>query len=238
MILRDSSAARGSRGKVSSACTAGRATSDSTVCSEIASSRRCLRLTRFVLALLCATGLVGCASIFYSKTAPGKFSGRLFVEWIAPNEFIYRPDKDEPLTFTTADGRIIRPKLMYTDGGSIPRLFWSAPDLGPWDFAPAYIIHDWLFEQQHCKSGDWADYSFEKSAQVLAQAMKAQMESASQPEPVIVYAVYQAVSSPIAERLWSSGVCKPPPSSPAPPPPGVPLVPAPAPVRLLTIDFR
>lgn len=196
------------------------------------------RALRALLMLCALIGVGGCASIFYAKTATGKFSGKLYVEWIAPNQFIYRPDELDPLVFVTSDGRRIQPRLMYTDGGSIPRLFWSAPNFGPWDFAPGYIVHDWLFEQHHCKTDDWVDYDFNASARILAEAMKSQMEKAGQPEPVVVYTVHEAVLSPIAARLWDGGACKPPPIAPQLAPGGVPPPPAAAPIRLLTIDIH
>jgi len=158
----------------------------------------------------------GCSSLFYSKTPTGSFSGKLTVEWIAPNQFIYRPDKLNPLIYVASDGKKIQPELMYTDGGSIPRLLWSAPSLGPWDFGPGYIIHDWLFEQHHCKIGDWSAYDFPKSAEILAEALKTQMAKASKPEPSLVYVIYEAVRSPIAEKLWNESPCKPPTISIAP----------------------
>ena len=169
-----------------------------------------------ILVGLGLVSLAGCADLFYSKTPTGRFLGKLTVEWIAPNQFIYRPDPSEPLVYTTADGRRIQPQLMYTDGGSIPRLFWSAPDLGPWDFAPGYIIHDWLFQQHHCQIGDWQNYDFPKSAQTLAEGIKTQMEKAGKPEPTIVYAIYSAVRSPVAENLWNRSTCitPPPPLTP------------------------
>lgn len=169
--------------------------------------RRLTRPLSVVAAALALAATSGCASVFYSKTATGSFAGKLTVEWVQPNLFIYRPDKDDPLRFTAPDGRVIQPQLMYTDGGSIPRLFWSAPDFGPWDFAPGYIIHDWLFQQHHCQVGDWQDFDFPKSATVLAQGMKTQMEKAGKPEPTVVFAVYEAVRSPIAENLWNRGAC-------------------------------
>ena len=70
------------------------------------------------MSALAALLLSGCGSVLYAKTAPGIFKGKLTVEWIAPNQFIYRPDKDEPLQFTRSDGTVIKPQLMYTDGGS------------------------------------------------------------------------------------------------------------------------
>ena len=176
----------------------------------------------------------GCGSIFYAKTGTGTFSGKLTVEWIEPNLFIYRPDAQSPLVYTTSDGRTIKPRVMYTDGGSIPRPFWSAPGLGPWDFAPGYIIHDWLFEQHHCQEGDWASYDFARSAAVLAEAMKTQMAKADQAEPAIVWAVYEAVSSPVARELWNHGKCNGVPARAA----GAAGAPGPKPITVRVIDFR
>lgn len=203
---------------------------------------RCLayRLFQSLFILQVVISLSGCAYLFYARTPPGKFSGKLYVEWIAPNEFIYRPDDVDPLVFLTADGRKIQPQLMYTNGGSIPRLFWSAQGYGPWDFAPGFIIHDWLFEQHHCKGGDWDKYDLNDAATVLAEAMKSQMEKSGQPEPVVLYAVNKAVRSPIAMRKWQDGVCSPPPSIAVQ---SAPSKDAPngisrPPVRLLTIEIR
>jgi hypothetical protein len=184
------------------------------------------------IAVLAMLPLTGCANVFYAKTQTGAFSGKLTVEWIAPNQFIYRPDKDAPLVFTTPEGRRVQPQLMYTDGGSIPRLFWSAPSLGPWDFAPGYIIHDWLFQQHHCQSGDWQSYDFPKSAQILAEAIKTQMEKAGSPEPTIVFAIYEAVRSPIAEGLWNGNPCTTPVAA------STPVGGAAAPVVILRIEAR
>ena len=177
--------------------------------------------------------LGGCAEALYSRTPIGSFEGKLTVEWIAPNQFIYRPDPTRPLVYTAADGLKIEPRFMYTDGGSIPRLFWSAPGLGPWDFGPGYIIHDWLFEQHHCRTGDWTAISFSRSASLLAEALKTQMIRSGRPEPELLYAIHGAVSLPVAERLWNDGSCSAPPEFAAPPAPGAPK---PKPITILTIE--
>lgn len=196
----------------------------------------------FRVNLSCLLGVAvmtaGCAHVVYEKTPTGKFVGRLNVEWIAPNLFVYRPDPTEPLTFTAADGKVIRPQLMYTDGGSIPRLFWSAPNMGPWDFAPGFIVHDWLFLQQRCKVGDWQDYSFERSADILAQALKTQMAQTGQPDPVVLWAIYQGVKTSTAKAAWDSSECRIPPGRVLPSPPGVLGAPGPTPIRILTIDIK
>lgn len=194
----------------------------------------CAKARARAIALFMSLLVAGCGQVFYMQTPTGAFAGRLTVEWIEPNVFIYRPDPKEPLIYTTSDGRKIQPRAMYTDAGSIPRLFWSSPGLGPWDFAPGYIIHDWLFEQHHCKEGDWQSVDFKRSAQVLAEAMKTQMVKSEQPDPTIVWAVYEAVSSDIARNLWDTGECKPPLAAPG----TAPKFPGKKPVQLKVIDFR
>jgi hypothetical protein len=187
-------------------------------------------------AVVCATS--GCASIFYKNTPTGKFSGKLDVEWIAPNQFIYRPHPGEPLVYVTSEGRSIQPRVMYTDGGSIPRLLWSSQGFSPWEFAPGYIIHDWLFVQHHCKEGDWQMYDFPSSAKILAEAIKTQMEKAGAVEPVLVWAIYQAVSTQIAKQLWDFGECREAPAAAV----AAPLPPGPAPfskpVKIMTIEIK
>jgi hypothetical protein len=151
----------------------------------------------------------GCAEIFYEKLPRGEFAGRLIVQWVEPNQFLYLPDSEAPLQYRASDGRLIVPKKMYTNAGSIPRLFWSSPGLGPWDFAPGYIIHDWIFRIHHCQIEDWQRYSFDDSARILAEAIKTQMQAnkLQRPEPVLVWAIHEAVKSPIAEALWNKGEC-------------------------------
>jgi hypothetical protein len=101
----------------------------------------------------------------------------LIVQWVEPNQFLYLPDAETPLQYKASDGRLIVPKKMYTDAGSIPRLFWSSPGLGPWDFAPGYIINDWIFRIHQCQIEDWQQYSFDDSARILAEAIKTQMQA-------------------------------------------------------------
>lgn len=103
-----------------------------------------------VLGLLFATTLAGCAS--WITYGDGYLKGHVVVEWRREDKFVYRPDPNDLFSFkpsfmkTTA----IVPGTMYTDGGSIPRIFWSIPGLSPWGFGPAYIIHDWLFVVHRC----------------------------------------------------------------------------------------
>ncbi|WP_140636600.1 DUF1353 domain-containing protein [Methylibium rhizosphaerae] len=168
--------------------------------------------------------LCGCAEVFYARTPVGVLSGKLDVEWTEANQFIFRPRPDNPLTFVTSAGRRIQPGVMYTDGGSVPRFFWSMPSFGPWDFGPAYILHDWLFQQHHCKLGDWQKDTLGTTADVLAEAIKTQMTRTNQHDAFAVWAIHRAVSSSVAQKRWDSGTCMPPPVSGA------------RAVRIMTID--
>jgi hypothetical protein len=134
-----------------------------------------------VFGLLLATSLAGCVS--WITYGDGDLRGRVLVEWTSEDKFIYRPDVDrsrrlsfKPSFLTTA----IVPEVMYTDGGSIPRIFWSIPGLSPWGLGPAYIIHDWLFLVHRCHRTappEVTAITFEQSAQILAEVGKSLIEA-------------------------------------------------------------
>jgi hypothetical protein len=132
-----------------------------------------------VLGPLFATTLAGCAS--WITYGDGVLKGHVVVEWRREDNFVYRPDPNNLFSFkpsfmTTA----IVPETMYTDGGSIPRIFWSVPGLSPWGFGPAYIIHDWLFEVHRCHRPappEVAAITFEQSAQILAEVGKSLIDA-------------------------------------------------------------
>jgi hypothetical protein len=94
--------------------------------------------------------------------------GMLLIQWHDEKRFVYVPDNDKPLVFKMNDGREIRPGRMYTDGGSIPRVFWGFKGFSPWGYAPAYVLHDWLYHQHRCRQDVPPQrYSFAESNQVL-----------------------------------------------------------------------
>ena len=153
----------------------------------------------------------GCASYQYRHLMPGKFEGKVTVTWVEPNLFIYEPDPVTPLTYTAASGRKLVPTKMYTDGGSIPPFLWGVPGYSPWGYAPAYIIHDWLFEAHHCSYPGQGDTAFTESAELLAEGIKTLMESGKVPKDEFVeFSIYEAVSSSVAKNLWDNGACNPP----------------------------
>lgn len=165
-----------------------------------------------LLSLLLALLLSGCASVHYEKVKTGELGGKLLVQWIEADKFILVPDKDKPLTFVRYNSESIIPGLMYTDGGSIPRPFQVFRDYSPWGYAPAFIIHDWLFHARHCKIPGYERYDVEDAAWIMSEVMKTMME-----EPKIgvhkltLYSMFEAVRSPIAKDLWDTGKCEQPP---------------------------
>uniref|UniRef100_Q47D40 DUF1353 domain-containing protein n=1 Tax=Dechloromonas aromatica (strain RCB) TaxID=159087 RepID=Q47D40_DECAR len=168
-----------------------------------------VRLTLILLVL----ALCGCTSMSYSDTNKGVFTGRMFVEWVEGVGFIFRPDEESPLTFTPDDGngKPIRPGVMYTDGGSIPRFLWGLHGFSPWEYAKAYIIHDWLFEAQHCGYKPDNSYSFSDSHRLMGETLKTLMETVPKLKSELVFdAVTDAVSTPIARYLWVRGGCNSP----------------------------
>jgi hypothetical protein len=155
--------------------------------------------------------LTSCVTQRYRETPEGNFTGALDVRWVANDYFLFLPNKDEPLTFVRSNGQAIRPGRMYTDGGSIPRFLWGVEGYSPWGYAPAYIVHDWLFEAQHCGYAPDHRYTFEDSVAVMAEGLKAIMEASTEVRNYFVFdSVVAAVGSPIARRLWEKGSCQPP----------------------------
>lgn len=78
-------------------------------------------------------------------------------------------------------------------------------------YAPAYVVHDWLFGVQHCGHGPDRKFPFEDSVKVMVEGLKADMEAAPGVKNYFVfYTVVGAVESSIARRLWEKGSCKAP----------------------------
>jgi hypothetical protein len=157
--------------------------------------------------LFVATTLAGCASwITYGE---GVLKGRVTIEWVSEDYFVYRPDQDpskrlsfQPSFLNTA----IVPELMYTDGGTIPRIFWSIPGLSPWGLGPAYVIHDWLFLVHRCHRTappEVAAITFEQSAQILAEVGKQLVEHGLVQNNKLEEIVW-AIRTKYARDIWDS----------------------------------
>lgn len=165
--------------------------------------------------------LAACGHVDYRDAPPGKFSGDLFVMWVGEGQFLFVPNRNNPLTFTWTDeqGRrqSIQPEMMYTDGGSIPRIGQLFNGFGPWGYAPAYMIHDWLFTARHCNvdgtptpaEARVAGIGFQQSAVLLASSIQALVDSGRvKRNDLAGQTIASAVAGPIARARWDEkGAC-------------------------------
>jgi hypothetical protein len=152
------------------------------------------------------------SGFFYDRTDTGTLKGRLIVEWVDQDKFIFQPDPKDPLTFTRKDKDVLQPGMMYTDGGSVPAPLRALKSYSPWGYAPAFIIHDWLFTMKHCKIAGFEKYDLDKAATIMAEVMKTVMENPKYggPNKLVHYSMYEGVRSPIAQKYWETGTCDTP----------------------------
>lgn len=166
-------------------------------------------ILRAAVLLACAISAASCGSPQYRESKAGTFAGDLDVRWIRNDQFLFIPARDKPFTFTRADGTKIVPAAMYTDGGSIPRMFWGVSGFSPWGYAPAFIVHDWIFEAKHC-ANPAVKFTFEESAEILGEGLKAIMEKDPAVRSDFAFtAIVAGVRTPIARKVWDDGKCKP-----------------------------
>lgn len=182
-----------------------------------------------VLALALAQG--GCGVVAYDDLYPGAFSGTLLVMWVdegsdteGDGRFVFVPVPSDPLTFRreapNATLPVIVPQRMYTDGGSVPRIAQPLKGLSPWGYAPAYMVHDWLFRAKNCVNDQMADAEeakvapmpFIESAEVLGEAIKTLIaENRVSPDDVAPELISSAVAGPISRAAWEqTGACEDP----------------------------
>ncbi len=188
-----------------------------------------------ILAACALASLMGCSTAFYDEAPEGYFQGSLLVLWIentdgdgtGDGKFVYIPDEGygNSLTFyrgTRPDGSEprfpeIKPEWMYTDGGSIPTVAQGVKGLNPWGYAPAYMVHDWLFVAQKCMTDGKATdaektlegMTFVESFEIMAEMIKT-LEASNRISPGDVQprAISWAVSQRVSEGLWNAeGAC-------------------------------
>lgn len=167
---------------------------------------------RTVTLILAGSLLAGCAEVNYERTTPGKLKGKLILEWIDQDKFRFISDGTAPLRFIRANNEVIQPGPMYTDGGSIPAALRAIKSFSPWGYAPAFIIHDWLFVMKQCKLPGHDQWDHLKAAEVFSEVMKTVMENPKfgGPKPLIHYSMYEAVRSDVAKQYWDEGACETP----------------------------
>ena len=149
----------------------------------------------------------------YDRTDTGELKGRLVVEWVDQDKFLFIPDAEHPLVFKRKGGtEVIQPQRMFTDGGSVPPALRAIRSYSPWGYAPAFIVHDWLFVMKQCKIAGYENYDLEKAATIMAEVMKTVMENPKYggPNKLVHYSMYEAVRSKEAQNYWDTGKCDTP----------------------------
>jgi hypothetical protein len=183
-------------------------------------------MRKYFLAL--ALALASCGPSIYTDARPGKFDGNIYLMWIddggssGDGKFVFVPVPGQELTFTRnekskATVRKIVPEMMYTDGGSVPRLAQVFKGFSPWGYAPAYMVHDWVFVAKNCNTDEdpqgnealIADMEFEESADIMAEAIRTLVyEKRVKPNDVSENLIPSVVGGPISRGLWNQdGAC-------------------------------
>lgn len=166
--------------------------------------------------VIATMGLGGCLDMIYGwhydQTRTGDLKGTLRIRWVANDQFVYEPDPADPLRFKRADGSIIQPEAMYTDGGSIPQALRAIKAYSPWGYAPAFIIHDWLFVMKQCKLKGYEKLTLEDAATIMAEAVKTLMEKPDfgGVNKLVHYSMYEGVLTSTAKDYWDNGPCNTP----------------------------
>jgi hypothetical protein len=150
---------------------------------------------------------------FYAQVdGNGKITGQPCVEWKKPDRFVYVRSKNPGFSFKRPNGETIRPGSIETDGGSIPRVLWSQKNFSPWTYAPAYLVHDWLYEAHRRKvpagtdaAGNAVYYTKEQADWIMAEVIKTQMEQPqfeTRKSPSQLRRIYWAVSK-FGKTAWN-----------------------------------
>lgn len=134
---------------------------------------------------------------------PGTFQNldKLSLRWKDEYIFEYIPDPENPFAFQRATGEIIQPGRLFTDGGSIPRIYWVKKGLSPWEYIPAYLLHDWEFELHRCKK---SDKEFDDVRDTLMEAIHTLMNTPLVKKRKTVFTtIYDGVDSVFAKMIWN-----------------------------------
>ena len=138
---------------------------------------------------------------FYPDFPIGTFEGEPSLVWVKPDIFRMEPNTPR-FRFIRSTGEVIEPGRMFTDGGSIPRALWFVKDLSPWSYAPAFLIHDWLFDCHHAGT---TDKSFEEVRDIMLEGLRTLMESKlCEPNRLVFDLIYSGIDSFIAHRVWDA----------------------------------
>ncbi|TCS50799.1 hypothetical protein EDD52_1443 [Primorskyibacter sedentarius] len=172
--------------------------------------------------------LTACGAVDFDNAPVGRFDGSLLVMWVGEGDqagdgrFVFVPSRTRPLTFYRnrpgAAVTSLRPEMMYTDGGSIPKAGQLFNGFSPWGYAPAYMVHDWLFVARHCLTDGKANHEerkiegmeFQESAEIIAEAIKTLVVSGKvQKNDVAPRVISGVVAGPFAYQRWVvQGACE------------------------------
>lgn len=155
-----------------------------------------------------------CINNFVDSLPVGRFEGEFSLKWKSPEQFHYIPDAD-PFRFIRRDAggndiQTVQPGEMDTDGGSVPKLAQVVAGLSPWEYGPAYIIHDWQFEDRDnvVRAGGLYPHDFEDVNKTLAEAIWTLMlegygkRRKPKRDPAAVYTVFQGVNFAFGRGVW------------------------------------
>jgi hypothetical protein len=183
---------------------------------------------RSLIALVAAVLAGGCATLNARQHAisGGELSGKLALAWDDGYRFVAYPVKGSELTYKLPKGHRladllgeIKPEIMYTDGGSIPRTFWSFDGLSPWEYGPAFIIHDWIFNRHYCEK-DAFPVSLAEANDILLDAMilldrQVTKRHGQRPHNYEdVRRLIDAAVTSFSSQVWNRGTCPAKPDAP------------------------
>lgn len=172
--------------------------------------RAMLRPRRLALLLAAALLLTGCIPVAYDDVPAGRFEGVIELRWLYENHFLYLPHPETPFRFIRANGEVLEPGPMVTDGGSVPPPLWGEASLNPWTYAPAYLLHDWIFRGVACGAIAPDAFSFRDTALIMAEALKTQMEENPRSFNRTAYDLIAAsTASPAARFIYENNTCTP-----------------------------
>ncbi|MEO8530161.1 MAG: hypothetical protein ABI459_02980 [Deltaproteobacteria bacterium] len=179
---------------------------------------------KHLITMLFLTVLSACGSVDYPNRPAGQFQGQVFLMWVddggpdGQGVFLFIPNPHDPFRFTRAAAgqfQTIEPAMIYTDGGSVPKLAQAFRGFSPWGYGPAYILHDWLFAARKCSNAGQSDLGltgietmpFQTSADILAEAIKTLIaERRVSPDDVAPHLISAAVAGPASNAIWTRDV--------------------------------
>lgn len=176
-----------------------------------------------ILGMVAALGVAGCAEVDFEGTEPGRFEGAVSVYWVEQNtagsgsggRFVYVPVPGFELKFIRPKGEVpgvIAPGMMYTDGGSIPRVAQIFKGFSPWSYGPVYIVHDWLFAARRCAEDPDAtpeqlktkDMKFQETVDIFVETLNTlQRDRRIVSQDFSQETVASVIAGPISRNLWA-----------------------------------